>query len=498
MQWCLRFCTLSLSLFLFSMLARSSSADDFTFHHENVLGTSLELHVQCDTEAAAREAEERTLQEIERLEKIFSHYDPSSEFSKFVNAKPGTISTLSHDLRELLKRCNEWNQVSHGAFQPGVQGLTHLWKNAAETSTMPTSEAIERARELAVTKHWSIAEDNASVTRLSSQKLTLNAIAKGTILDAVINVIERDCPTVDGCMVNIGGDLRVAGTLAENVSIPHPFHDAIGGKIWKKLSIKDAAIATSGNSERYFTIGGQRLSHIIDPRTGMPATNVVSATVMAPTAETADVLATICSVMNPAEALHLVESIPGCSCCLMLEDETVFCSVNWVEATQETATEESATPYEMNVEFEITKPENSGRWRRPYVAVWIEDQDEYPVKTLSLFLMANNPGPRWHRDLRRWYASDQLRLLSDEMKLIGTVSKPTRNAGNYKVAWDGKDDHGKVLKEGKYTLYIEAAREHGTYQLIKYPFELGAKSFEDELKGNVEIKTAKVQFSKKP
>jgi FAD:protein FMN transferase len=149
---------------------------------------------------------------------------------------------------------------------------------------------------------------------------------------------------------------------------------------------------------------------------------------------------------------------------------------------------------QMFIEFEITKAENAGRYRRPYVAVWIEDKDGFPVKTLLLFLMKNQPGPRWHRDLRRWYADDQMRLLVDKTDIIDAVSKPTRNPGKYKVEWDGLDDAGKPLKDGEYTLFIEAAREHGTYQLMKHKFDVGGKPFEENLKGNAEISSASVKY----
>ena len=77
------------------------------------------------------------------------------------------------------------------------------------------------------------------------------------------------------------------------------------------------------------------------------------------------------------------------------------------------------------------------------------------------------------------------------------MSKPTRNPGTYKVEWDGRDDGGKLLKPGAYTLNLESAREHGTYQLMKQSFEFGGKSFSKDLKGNVEIKSASVNYSNK-
>jgi hypothetical protein len=111
--------------------------------------------------------------------------------------------------------------------------------------------------------------------------------------------------------------------------------------------------------------------------------------------------------------------------------------------------------------------------------------------------MADNPGPRWHRDLRRWYSSDQVRQLVDDTKLIGTISKPSRNPGKYKVSWDGTDDQGQLLKDGAYTLYIEAAREHGTYQLMKQAIQLGGENYQHALKGNVEIGSASVTYRRK-
>ncbi|MFN5534736.1 MAG: DUF2271 domain-containing protein [Planctomyces sp.] len=63
-----------------------------------------------------------------------------------------------------------------------------------------------------------------------------------------------------------------------------------------------------------------------------------------------------------------------------------------------------------------------------------------------------------------------------------------------KVAWDGRDDKGDLLQSGKYTLYIEAAREHGTYQLMKHAFELGGANFTEQLKGNTEISAASIKY----
>jgi len=153
----------------------------------------------------------------------------------------------------------------------------------------------------------------------------------------------------------------------------------------------------------------------------------------------------------------------------------------------------------MIIEIEINRPENAGRgYRRPYVAAWLIDDDGFPVRTLALWVQKTPPGPRWIPDLRQWNRDDKLRQLVDETNLVDSISGPTKSSGKYKVLWDGKDYLGEPLKEGKYTLQIEAAREHGTYQIIRESVELTSKPFEKTLEGNVEIKSVAVNFKGLP
>lgn len=149
--------------------------------------------------------------------------------------------------------------------------------------------------------------------------------------------------------------------------------------------------------------------------------------------------------------------------------------------------------YELAVDLEINDP-GEGRYRRPYVAVWIEDAEGYPVRTMSLWVQTRPPGPRWIPDLRRWFRSDRMRQLSDKTDLVSTVSGPTRQPGKYTVVWDGTDDSKKLVTQGNYTVYVEAAREHGTYQILKKAVAIGPRPFRADLGGNVEIKAAYLEY----
>lgn len=166
--------------------------------------------------------------------------------------------------------------------------------------------------------------------------------------------------------------------------------------------------------------------------------------------------------------------------------------IGWSNCPADNSTTKSKSG-RMVLEVEINRPAASRRYRKPYVAVWVEDGDKYPVKTIALWIMQNRPGPRWYPDLKQWYRGDRMRSLVDEKDLIDGMSSATRSPGKYKVAWDGTDDAGVPLPPGKYNLLIESAREHGTYQLIKQEFEIG-KSLKKQLKGNSEIKSVSVDY----
>ena len=113
--------------------------------------------------------------------------------------------------------------------------------------------------------------------------------------------------------VNAGGDLSVRGRRTDDgdlwwVGIQHPRQS---DELVAILPIKDLAVATSGDYERYFEIGGKRYCHILDPATGYPVQTTQSATVMAPRTYEADALATGVFVLGPHEGMALIESLPN-------------------------------------------------------------------------------------------------------------------------------------------------------------------------------------------
>lgn len=298
--------------------------------------------------------------------------------------------------------------------------------------------------------------------------------------------------------MQIGGDMRCRGEVEVEVGIANPVRGADNQGPMGVVRVKEGALATSGGWQRGYEIGGKHYSHVIDPRTGRTAEGVEQATVIAGTAEDADALATAFQVMEPGESVRLAEALEGVECLIVGKNGEVVESEGWagyVEEQEVKKEEGEAADFELKVSYEVNRPEaEGGRYRKPYVAVWVEDEEGKTVRTLSLMVSMGGPGPRWITDLKRWYKDDRERRRTDKKDLLYTISKPTRPPGKYEVVWDGKDDHGKVRPRGKYTVLVEAAREHGTYQLIRQEVELGGESFEKEAEGNVEVKSATVAY----
>jgi thiamine biosynthesis lipoprotein len=494
--------------------ARSSSAragDDFTFYHENVMGTSLELRVEADDASAARSAEERVLREIDRLAAIFSGYDRASELSRWQATSNG-LTAVSPALFEVLQACDQWRARSGGAFDPGVQALTRLWSRSAAVDRTPTVEELAEARALMGRPAWRLDAGTHAAERLSECPLSLNAIAKGYIVERACEAAMERGRGVRGLLLNVGGDMRVCGETVRTIGIAAPRSDSETSDPIATIAVGNRAVATSGRSQRGLRIKGRWYSHIFDPRSGLPAEGVASATVIAERSADADALATIFNVLAPEESLRLARALPGVECLIVATDGRVARSDGWhryerarpallafAESPKASSSPSWSNEFELLVNLEINRPDAGGRrYRRPYVAVWVEDKNGFPVRNLALWVSFGGPGPfQWLPDLKRWYRADQARRLVDKTSMIDAIARPTRPPGKYSVVWDGKDDQSKPVASGEYSVFIDAAREHGTYQSIRKSLTLASTPFAEELKGNVEIKAASIEYRRK-
>lgn len=143
---------------------------------------------------------------------------------------------------------------------------------------------------------------------------------------------------------------------------------------------------------------------------------------------------------------------------------------------------------ELAVSFSFV-PESSGARgvENPYVAVWVEDLDGNLVQTISLWYEQSGKGGRWLSDLAQWYSASG--RASDV-----TMSGATRVAGDYTVVWDGSGLDGAPVTQGEYVLFVEAAREHGPYEITSQQITIGSDAFTVALTDNGELRNVSAEL----
>ncbi len=490
----------------------TASAHDriFNFSYENVLGTSFDLKVAAPSLAEAHKAETAALNEINREAKILSSWDPDSEFSRWARTH-GKAVPVSDDLFRVLGMYDQWRARTGGALDASAGSVIGVWQAAAKAHRLPEQSELAAAIAKAGEKQWTLDASAHTATHTGDASLVLASFTKSYIIDRAANAAMRT--GVHSVLVNIGGDLAVRGSLAEPVDIADPRAPEENADPIARILVHDLAVATSGDYRRGVEIGGRHYSHIVDPRTGMPAENIISSTVVAPNPADAGALATAFSILTPEESSKLAASMPGVAYLLVKKDGQQVKSDNWgaleaplaplqIAAVRKPVTARmgiapAAPPaaawdasMELTVNFEIAQPK--GQAKRPFVAAWVEDADRFQVKTLALWYHED----RYLPEMKSWYRSDRVRAMAEGHEIVRTVSSATRGPGKYSLKWDGKDNDGKTVKAGKYTVYLEVAREHGTYQLMKQEMDFSGTPKMVEFPANTEVAASSFDYHK--
>jgi thiamine biosynthesis lipoprotein len=255
------------------------------------------------------------------------------------------------------------------------------------------------------------------------------------------------------------------------IGVADPKRNADNAPPLTQVRVSNRGVSTSAAYERGYTVGGQRFSHIFDPRTGLPANGVASATVIASNTANSNALATTLCVLKPEEGLALARQIPDVECLIVAADGRQFRSPRFASFE---VLPKSAAPaiagappgatglwpngYEVELTITLKTPPPGGRGgpRRPYVAVWVEDEDAQRVRTVAVW----GNRLKYLPDLPAWW-----KLAQQDQDWAQSVTRATRPAGQHRIAWDGLDDKSKPLPRGTYTMVLEVARQNGTHAL---------------------------------
>jgi len=486
------------SAFTVPALIKNNEFNWYTAQYENVLGTSMDVSVKSADEAVAEQATASIIAEIKRLSNILSAYQSTSELSRWTKTQ-GVPVKVSKELMEVLQLFDHWHQQTGGAIEAGYEAAAIVWKNAANQQKMPGEADLATAVRNMQQQHWKLDPSNGTATHLTDVPLVLNTFTKSYIIQKAVEAATK-LSGVQSVSLNIGGDVVVSGADAVALPVTNPFHAAGNEEPLITLSGSNKAVATSGNYRRGVNILGKWYAHIIDPRTGWPVDNIVSATVVASDAVIAGAMATAFTILSPVQSKQLAAQYPGVEFLLVDKNGKIFASENWSgampgsKANEEdhliTADQGWNKGHQLQIDVEIARISEQFV-HRPFVAVWVEDANQKPVKLLSIWFNK----PKWLRDLREFYKNYGANFSPGAMSMSAAAGA-TRSAGKYTLVWDGKDEAGNYVPAGTYTIQIEAAREHGTYQIMSGAIECGKKPAAVTLAGNIEIAAASLSYVK--
>ena len=487
------------TLFLLTVLSGSvAMGEEFRFHADHVLGTSQDLVVDAADARSAQRFDDAVTAEVERLRKILSTYDSQSEISRLRLNEPAKASP---ELAMVLSLYDRWEQQTDGAFCGRLGELVALWKQAGRDDRLPTGQQIAEAVQRERAAAWRIGPDG-QITRIHDVALNLDAIGKAYILDRALAAATAACPEVKRAMLNIGGEIACSGRWTIQVADPARSADNQPGLVM--LEIENQGVSTSAGYARRVVIQGKTYSHILDPRTGWPADAKRAATVLAADCSTANGLSTALCVLPADRAMALVEQTAGVSALMTDENGQSRASSRWtgklaaaptfLAATATPATSATGNPNwpaGFGVQVTLTVPVIQGRKRakRPYVVIWVADSKGAMVRTLSI----------WGRESKYWKNLDAWWTQAAEMRQqLASVSRATRAPGEYRLAWDGKNDAGNFVPAGAYTVNVESARENGGHEQLACSIDCKQRAAVVKGTGKREVGDVKVEFGGQP
>lgn len=293
------------------------------------MGNRFELSVVCSDAEWADECLDAAIGEISKIEKLLTTFNEESQ-TNIINRNAGIKPVeVDQEVFELIERSVRISELTQGAFDITYGSIDKsLWNFDLTMTVLPDAELAKKSVRLINYKNIFL-DSNAKTVYLREKgmRIGFGGVGKGYAADRAKAVLISK--GIESGIVNAAGDLITWGTQPDGkawtVGIADPNQCALP---FSTLNISDMAIATSGSYEKFVVIGGKRYSHTIDPATGLPVSGIKSVSVICPSAELADALATPIIVMGIPVGLDLINQLREVACVIIDDSNKVYYSKN--------------------------------------------------------------------------------------------------------------------------------------------------------------------------
>jgi FAD:protein FMN transferase len=297
---------------------------------EMLMGNRFDIGVIGSEKAEAEQAIEKSIAEIKRIEALLTTFSDDSQTNQ-INQNAGIKPVkVDKEVYALIERAQRISKLTQGAFDLSYGSLDKsFWNFDQKMTQLPSVEQALKAVGLIDYRNI-VLEEGTVFLREKGMRIGFGGIGKGYAADRAKQVLQAE--GFENGVVNASGDMHAWGVKEDGqswkVGISNPDSPK---EVIAEFELKNAAVATSGNYEKFVWIDGVKYSHTIHPKTGFPIRGIKSVTVFAPFAELADALTTPIAVMGVEVGLDLINQLTGVAC-LMISDENVIYSSNAIRA----------------------------------------------------------------------------------------------------------------------------------------------------------------------
>lgn len=287
-------------LILFNSFCCQSKLIEYEYH-DFIFGSYIRFKVWVSDTNAAHNAISRAMQELKHIDSVASVFNPNSEVS-IIN-KNG-YGKMSDDLKKIILKSLEVSENSQGAFDITVGSALKAY-GFYDRNQLTKSEKIMPLESVVGYKNIVIRDD--SIFLKPNMAIDLGGVAVGYALDKISNILKL--AGIKSGLIDAGGDIICFGEKVYNIGVKNPN----GNGIIKTIQVKNQAISTSGNYEKFYNQDDVKYCHIINPKTSKPIDNapnsLSSVTIITNNCVDADAYATAVFVLGLADGQNLIRRL---------------------------------------------------------------------------------------------------------------------------------------------------------------------------------------------
>jgi len=293
-----------------------------------LMGSRFDITIVAKDSTAAEANIDTVIAEVTRIENLISDwrsYTQVGQINENAGIKPIKVDK---EVFELTERAIHLSEITDGAFDISFAAMDRIWKFDGSMKTMPTAATIKKSVEKVGYKNIILDKENSTIfLKLKGMKIGFGALGEGYAADRCKEIMLAR--GINAGIVNGSGDMNTWGNQPDgspwNIGVTDPKHM---GELLAIVPLAHGAVVTSGSYEKFVVFNGKRYAHIINPKTGYPATGLTSVTVFGTSAEMANGLSTSIMVMGKKAGLALLKNYPEMSCILVADNGKLSTSGN--------------------------------------------------------------------------------------------------------------------------------------------------------------------------